>query len=97
MLTPDNIVWVSDDVTAEGKGPAANPANGIVAFTTTPNDELHLFYLSGKHINQLALPAGTDAWQNQDLTAKYGGKPNGTSAMSGFSVANLQYLYYVSK
>lgn len=97
MLSGDNIVWASDDVTGQGKGPAANPANGIVAFTTTPNDELHLFYLSGKHINQLSLPAGTDDWQNQDLTAKFGGKPNGTSAMSGFSLANLQYLYYVSK
>ena len=35
--------------------------------------------------------------KTQDLTAKYGGKPNGTSAMSGFSLSNLQYLYYVSK
>jgi hypothetical protein len=97
MLSADNNVWASDDVTSQGGGPAANPANGIVAFTTTPNDELHLFYLSKKHINQLSLPAGTDDWQNQDLTAEYGGKPNGTSAMSGFSLANLQYLYYVSK
>ncbi len=97
MLSADNNVWASDDVTSQGGGPAANPANGIVAFTTTPNDDLHLFYLSKKHINQLFLPAGTDDWQNSDLTAKFGGKPNGTSAMSGFSLANLQYLYYVSK
>jgi len=77
MLSADNNVWASDDVTSQGGGPAANPANGIVAFTTTPNDELHLFYLSKKHINQLSLPAGTDDWQNQDLTAEYGGNRTG--------------------
>ena len=97
MLSADNNTWASDDVTSQGGGPAANPANGIVAFTTTPNDDLHLFYLSKEHINQLFLPAGTDDWQNSDLTAEFGGKPDGTSEMSGFSLGNLQYLYYASK
>ena len=98
FFSADNIVWGSQDLTADSGGPAANPANGMVAFATTPNNEMHVFYLSKKHVNQLFLPTGTGTWNNTDLTAVYHGpSASGTSAMAGFSLQNFQYVYYVAQ
>jgi len=89
--------WSASDLTKKTKGPLANPANGMVGFATTPNNQLHVFYLSGNHVNQLFLPTPATTWSNQDLTALVGGGlANGTSGMGGFSVQNFQYVFYVA-
>jgi hypothetical protein len=89
--------WSGSDLTKKTKGPLANPANGMVGFATTPNNQLHVFYLSGNHVNQLFLPTPATKWSNQDLTALIsGGLANGTSGMAGFSVQNFQYVFYVA-
>lgn len=98
MLSGDNVVWASTDMTGNARGPLATPTAGLVAFTTTPNNDLHVYYVSKKHVNQLFLPSGTATWQNSDLTATFHGSVvNPTSAMAGFSLQNFQYLYYVAK
>ena len=92
----NNKAWTSSDLTKLAKAPLANPANGTVAFATTPNNQLHVYYLSGNHVNQLFLPTPATKWQNQDLTNLALAPPaSGTSGMAGFSLQNFQYVFYV--
>jgi Fungal fucose-specific lectin len=97
LASTNNKTWTSADLTKKTKGPLATGANGLVGFATTPNNQLHVYYVSGNHVNQLFLPTPATTWSNQDLTALIGGPPaNGTSGMAGFSLQNLQYVYYVA-
>ena len=97
LSSANNTTWTGFDLTKQSSGPLATATNGIAAFATTPNNQLHVFYISGTHVNQLFLPTPATTWQNSDLTAIYGGSPaNGTSGMAGFSLQNFQYLYFVA-
>jgi hypothetical protein len=93
----NNKKWTGADLTKKTKGPLADPSNGIVAFATTPNNQIHLFYASGGHVNQLFLPTPATKWSNSDLTAlTHGGLASYSGEMSGFSIANEQYVYYIA-
>jgi hypothetical protein len=97
LASTNNKTWTGSDLTKKTKGPLANPSNGITAFATTPNNQIHLFYVVGNHVNQLFLPTPATKWSNTDLTALTGGGlANYSAEMSGFSVANEQYVYYVA-
>ncbi|MGA9475112.1 MAG: hypothetical protein WBV36_21775 [Terriglobales bacterium] len=97
LASTNNKKWTGADLTKKTKGPLADPSNGIVAFATTPNNQIHVFYASGGHVNQLFLPTPATKWSNTDLTAlTHGGLAEYSGAMSGFSIANEQYVYYVA-
>lgn len=97
LSSTNNKKWTSADLTKKTKGPLADTANGIVGFATTPNNQLHVYYVSGNHVNQLFLPTPATKWQNEDLTVlTNGGTANGVSGIAGFSLQNLQYVYYVA-
>jgi Fungal fucose-specific lectin len=89
--------WIGSDLTKKTKGPATDPSSSIVAFATTPNNEIHVFYTSGNHINQLFQPTPT-SWSNSDLTLSGNGPAvENFTPLSGFSVQNLQYVFYVAQ
>ncbi|MGB8784962.1 MAG: hypothetical protein WA718_12980 [Terriglobales bacterium] len=93
----NNKKWNGADLTKKTKGPLANSSNGAVAFATTPNNQIHVFYVAGNHVNQLFLPTPATTWSNTDLTALTGGGlANYSAEISGFSIANEQYVYYVA-
>jgi len=96
LSATNNKKWTGADLTKKTKGPLANAWNGIVAFATTPNNQIHVFYLAGSHVNQLFLPTPATKWSNQDLTAlTSGGLAQYPGGMAGFSIGNLQYVYYL--
>jgi len=97
LASTNNKKWTSADLTKKTKGPLANASNGAVAFATTPNNQTHVFYVAGNHVNQLFLPTPSTKWSNTDLTASVGGGLADYAAeMSGFAIANEQYVYYVA-
>jgi hypothetical protein len=72
---------------------------GVAAFATTPNDQLHVYYLAlglldQDHVHQLFYNGVS--WSDEDLTVVSGGEfASATSAVVGFSVGNYQYVYFV--
>jgi hypothetical protein len=98
LASTNNKKWIGADLTKKAKGPLASPENGMVAFVTTPNNQIHVFYDSStNHVNQLFLPTPAKKWSNTDLsaTAENGDSVRFATGMAGFSIANLQYVYYV--
>ena len=79
------------------RAPSASAGPGLVAFATTPNNQIHVFYSSNDDLNQLFLPTPATKWQFENLTAEHGGGTMNTNAgMAGYSLQNLQYVYYVA-
>jgi hypothetical protein len=92
----NNSNWADTDLTALTGGPALYP-QGVAAFYTTPNNELHVYYVSNVgldfHIHQLHFNGSS--WTDEDLTALTGGAASSNSSgMSGFSIGNAQYVYF---
>jgi len=73
--------------------------SGMDAFVTTPNDQTHVYYLSTLdtcHVHQLFYNGVS--WSDEDLTALSGAVPaTSGSLISGFSVGNYQYVYYIGE
>ena len=85
------------DLSRKTKTQGGNAGNQLVAFATTPNNQLHVYYMVGTDICQLFLPTPATQWQNQDLTTlTHGGAAVPNSGMAGFSLENLQYLFYLA-
>jgi len=98
LASANNVKWTGADLTKKTKGPLADQTNGAVAFATTPNKQIHVYYLSDGHVNQLFLPTPATTWQNTDLTAlTHGGQADYSGEMAGFSIENEQYVYYLAK
>ncbi len=76
-------------------GATTDSKTGVAAFLTTPNDQVHTFYLaSDDSVHQLFYNGVS--WSDEDLTSETGGPlALAKSALSGFSVDNLQYVYYI--
>jgi len=97
LASTNSKKWTSSDLTKKSKGLLADPGNGIVGFATTPNNQLHIFYASGSSVCQFFLPTPATAWQFENLTAlTNGGVANGISGIAGFSLQNLQYVFYAA-
>jgi len=97
LASSNGKTWSSTDLTNKSKGPIPEASSPIVAFATTPNDEIHVFYESGSHINQIYQPT-TSTWANQDLTdLTHGGVAVEFTRMAGFAQQNLQYVFYVAE
>lgn len=92
----NNVSWADTDLTTLTGGATVYP-QGITAFYTTPNDQLHVYYVSNNnldfHIHQLYYNGSS--WSDADLTAITGGmSAANSSGMSGFSIGNAQYVYF---
>jgi hypothetical protein len=68
---------------------------GIVAFITTPNNQMHVYYRGvDQHIHQ-RYPNGTGVWIDEDLTSETRAPlTDPYSYVTGFSVQNFQYVFY---
>ena len=101
LSSSDNISWSQQDLTTLTQGPSASIQDAITAFATTPNNQLHVYYISSAsqsldHVNQLFFNG--NSWSNQDLTATtHAGNAVDLEGISGFSLGNYQYVYYVGK
>jgi len=93
QLNYNNASWVDSDVTSLTGGDLPQP-QGIAAFTTTPNNQLHVYYVSQNGGLHQAYFNGT-SWSDENLTAVTGGTgPFAQSAVTGFSIGNAQYVYF---
>jgi hypothetical protein len=98
LSSTNNVKWTGADLTKKTKGPLADSSNGAVAFATTPNKQVHVYYVSDGHVNQLFLPTPATTWQNEDLAAlTHGGLAIYTGEMAGLSIGNEQYVYYIAQ
>jgi hypothetical protein len=95
QLSYDGSNWM--DQSLNGSGPTSD---ALAAFATMPNDQAHVYYAgSGENltfdVHQLFYNGVS--WSDEDLTVLSGGAKalNGT-VVTGFSVGNYQYVYYVS-
>jgi hypothetical protein len=97
QLYYDNSSWTDADLTALAEGVTPNPLS-VTAFYTTPNDQLHVYYVAQatSHIHQLyQITDPTITWLDQDLTqATSGENASLGSLLSGFSIGNAQYVYF---
>jgi hypothetical protein len=97
QLYYDNSNWTDTDLTSLTGGPS--PAFvGMTAFNTTPNNDLHVFYISysDSHVHELFYNGSS--WVDADITSATGGVPAATSwflvPISGFALGNAQYVYF---
>jgi len=94
LASTNGAKWAIADLTKKSKGPLPEPSTSIVAYATTPNDEVHVFYVSGSHINEIYQPTAT-TWSNEDLTSSGNGEPAAEfTGLAGFSLQNEQYVFY---
>ena len=91
----NNSKWQDQDLTSLTGGGVASSFGAITAFRTTPNNQLHVYYVdaSANHVHQLYFN-GT-SWSDSDLTSATGGPQASAYGISGFAVGNLQYVFYV--
>jgi hypothetical protein len=93
----NGLKWVSTDLTKRTKAPLPDSASAILAFITTPNNEAHIYYVSGSQVNQLYQPTAT-TWANQNLSTSGGGAlVDQFSGLAGFSLQNEQFVFYVAQ
>jgi hypothetical protein len=92
----NNSNWQDQDLTALTNGGIATSFGAIAAFYTTPNKQLHVYYVdnSAQHVHQLYFNGSN--WSDADLTASTGGPQAYAYGVSGFAIGNLQYVFYVS-
>lgn len=92
----NNSNWQDVDLTALTNGGVATSFGAIAAFRTTPNNQLHVYYVdqNSDHVHQLYFNNTT--WSDDDLTAFTGGPAASPYGITGFAIGNLQYVYYVS-
>jgi hypothetical protein len=90
----NNNNWQDEDLTVETGAPLPYSVAGITAFHTTPNQQLHVYYVANfpQHVHQLYYN-GT-SWSDEDLTAATGA-PDAGDGISGFNIGNYQYVFYV--
>jgi hypothetical protein len=90
----NNANWIDTDLTALTGGAIATSFGAITAFYTTPNQQLHVYYVDMKaqHVHQLYY--NNTSWSDADLTSATGGPAASPFGISGFSIGNLQYVFY---
>jgi hypothetical protein len=101
QLSYNNSSWADTNLTAVAGGAGAQFI-GVTAFSTSPNNDLHVFYIasSDSHIHQLTYKAdlfGLWVWADEDVTVEADGMVASTSyqaPLSGFAIGNAQYVYF---
>ena len=76
-------------------GATTDSKTGVAAFLTTPNNQVHTFYLaSDDSVHQLFYNGVS--WSDENLTSATGAPlALAKSPVSGFSIDNFQYVYYI--
>jgi hypothetical protein len=67
--------------------------DGVVAFVTSPNNQIHVYYVPNKNVYQLYWN-GTH-WSVQDLTVGGGNADWNAGYIAGFPIGNDQHLFYM--
>jgi hypothetical protein len=95
LSSPNNGKWSVIDLTKKSKGPVSPDGVGsMLAFTTSPNNEIHLFYAYESQIYQIYQNTPT-TWASENITQQGNGAILSTlSPLVGFAVGNLQYVFY---
>jgi hypothetical protein len=97
LSSTGGVKWTGVDLTKRVKGPGTDPSSSILAYVTTPNNEIHVFYTYGSHVYQFFQPTASK-WTNEDLTVSGNGAATESfTPLAGFSVQNLQYVFYVAQ
>ena len=99
LASSNGTSWTASDLTNKSKGPTPDPSfSWILAYATTPNDAIHVFYETGNHIHQIFQPTPT-TWQHEDITALGDdfGKVVNNSTLAGFSLQNYQHVFYFAQ
>lgn len=91
----NNSQWQDKDLTVLTGGGVATPYGAIAAFDTTPNKQLHVYYvdINAQHVHQLYYNG--KSWSDADLTSLTGGPTANPYGITGFAIGNLQYVFYV--
>lgn len=93
LASTNNVKWSSSDLTKKAKGSV--PDEQIVAFPDATGGKINVYYVAGHDVNRIYQPTAT-TWANEDLTALTdGGVADSVDQLTGFSLNNDQYLYYV--
>lgn len=95
QLYYNNVQSVDQDLTALTKSPTPNSNTGIPVFHTTPNLQLHVYYVDiSNHVHNLFYNNKT--WNDEDLTAEIGGMTaTPTTEISCLAIGNLQHVFYL--
>lgn len=94
LASGNGTTWTVTDLTTKAKAPAPGGIESVVAYATTPNDGVHLFYVSNGHIDQL-YQTGANTWGFADLTSLGNGAlATDYTALAGFSLQNEQFVFY---
>ena len=94
LASSNGTKWTVTDLTKKSKGPLPGPIDAMLAYATTPNDQVHLFYTSNNHVDQLFQPNAT-TWVYEDLTSLGNGAlTDPYSGLAGFSLQNEQFVFY---
>ncbi|HLX84196.1 MAG TPA: hypothetical protein VKR59_09875 [Terriglobales bacterium] len=99
LASSNGTSWTSSDLTAKSKAPTPDLSfSSIVAYETTSNNAIHVSYENGNHIHQIFQPTPT-TWAHEDLTALGDdfGKVVNDSPLTGFSLGNYQYVFYLAQ
>jgi hypothetical protein len=93
----NGVKWTSVDLTKRTKASLPDLASPLLAFVTTPNNDAHVYYVSGSHVHEIFQPTAT-TWANQDLSATGNGAlVDGFGGLAGFSMQNEQFVFYVAQ
>lgn len=90
----NNNTWQDEDLTAITGAPLPYSVAGITAFDTTPNQQLHAYYVANFPEDVHQLYYNGTSWSDTDLTTLTGG-PAAGDGISGFNIGNFQYVFYV--
>ena len=92
-LLYNNVRWTTQDLTVLSHGPSVI-AGSMVAFTTTPNNQIHVYYdAASGDLHQLFFSG--QKWSDEDLTTETGGQFDVGLTAAGFSNGNYQYVFYL--
>jgi len=92
----NNSLWQDQDLTVLTHGGISESLGAIAAFYTTPNHQFHVYYvdITSQHVHQLY--NNGKSWSDEDLSALTGGPTAYAYGITGFSIGNLQYVFYVA-
>ncbi len=95
QLLYNNVKWANQDLTSLAGGPSASSGGSMVAFTTTPNNQIHVYYRADPDGDLHQLFFNGQRWSDENLTKETGGQGNFGLTAAGFSNGNYQYIFYL--
>ena len=95
FLSHNNAGWFDQDLTALTNASLPNSPTGVAAFSTTGNNQLHVYYsATDQHVHELFF--NNTSWSDQDLTAVTRGPLSlGLGGISGFAIGQQLHVFYL--